>query len=237
MVLRSNLISFWAFLIQEELSIAGYRRHVESQNAAPPLTESEQEKIRLRENEDHTDIGTTTRQSHLHGVAFPINQPALDALEELRDGTLSYVQLMVDVKAERILLDRKEMDIKADYLSSLVPPGTARYHFYRFKHTHEGDYQEAVVFIYSSPGFKSGIKERMLYASCKEPLITIVEDKLGLPIAKKIEMDSGSILNEAYLMDELHPQKTAYRPQFMRPPPPSNRKRSRSPMRPPVSSD
>jgi len=51
---------------------------------------------------------------------------------------------MVDVKAERILLDRKEMDIKADYLSSLVPPGTARYHFYRFKHTHEGDYQEAV---------------------------------------------------------------------------------------------
>lgn len=51
MFLRSNLISFWAFLIQEELSIAGYRRHVESQNAAPPLTESEQEKIRLRENE------------------------------------------------------------------------------------------------------------------------------------------------------------------------------------------
>lgn len=44
-------VSFWAFLIQEELSIAGYRRHVESQNAAPPLTESEQEKIRLRENE------------------------------------------------------------------------------------------------------------------------------------------------------------------------------------------
>jgi len=44
------------------------------------------------------------------------------------------------------------------------------------------------VFIYSSPGFKSGIKERMLYASCKEPLITIVEDKLGLPIAKKVKM-------------------------------------------------
>jgi len=51
MVLRSNLISFWVFLIQEELSIAGYRRHLESQNAAPPLTESEQEKIRLSENE------------------------------------------------------------------------------------------------------------------------------------------------------------------------------------------
>ena len=42
------------------------------------------------------------------------------------------------------------------------------------------------VFIYSSPGFKSSIKERMLYASCKEPLISIVEEKLGLPIAKKV---------------------------------------------------
>ena len=50
----------------------------------------------------------------------------------------------VDVKAERILLDRKEEAVDADSLSQLVPEGEGRYHFYQFKHTHEGDYQEAI---------------------------------------------------------------------------------------------
>ena len=44
--------------------------------------------------QDHVDVGTSTRQSHLHGVAFPINQDALDALEDFRDGRAGYVQLV-----------------------------------------------------------------------------------------------------------------------------------------------
>ena len=44
----------------------------------------------------------------------------------------------------------------------------------------------AVVFIYTSPGFKSTIKERMLYASCKEPLIGVVEQHIGIDITKKV---------------------------------------------------
>ena len=44
--------------------------------------------------QDHADVGTSTRQSHLHGVAFPINQDALDALEEFREGRAGYVQLV-----------------------------------------------------------------------------------------------------------------------------------------------
>ena len=44
--------------------------------------------------QDHVDVGTTTRQSHLHGVAFPINQDALNALEDFRDGKAGYVQLV-----------------------------------------------------------------------------------------------------------------------------------------------
>ena len=42
------------------------------------------------------------------------------------------------------------------------------------------------VFIYSCPGFKSSIKERMLYSSCKEPLLSVVESNCGILIGKKV---------------------------------------------------
>lgn len=42
------------------------------------------------------------------------------------------------------------------------------------------------VFIYSMPGYTCSIKERMLYSSCKNPLIDTVEKNLGIEIAKKV---------------------------------------------------
>lgn len=41
------------------------------------------------------------------------------------------------------------------------------------------------VFIYSMPGYKCSIKERMLYSSCKSPLISKIES-LGIEITKKV---------------------------------------------------
>lgn len=45
------------------------------------------------------------------------------------------------------------------------------------------------VFIYSMPGYTCSIKERMLYSSCKNPLIDTVEKNLGIEIAKKVSGD------------------------------------------------
>ena len=42
------------------------------------------------------------------------------------------------------------------------------------------------VFIYSMPGYKCSIKERMLYSSCKSPLVDFIERQLGIPLAKKV---------------------------------------------------
>ena len=36
------------------------------------------------------------------------------------------------------------------------------------------------------PGFKSSIKERMLYSSCKAPLLEYCEQKLAIVIDKKV---------------------------------------------------
>lgn len=196
-----------------ELSLEGYRSHQESQKAAPPLSETELALRELQDSEDHVAVGT---RSHLHGVSFPIDQDALQALKQLGK-EISYVRLAVELKKERIYLDTKEESVTADGLPDMVPEDHPRYHFFLFKHTFEGDYQESIVFIYSCPGFKSSIKERMLYSSCKEPLISVVEDSLKITIAKKIEVDSGKDLNEDYIMEEVHPSQQAYRPKFMKP--------------------
>jgi hypothetical protein len=42
------------------------------------------------------------------------------------------------------------------------------------------------VFIYSMPGYSCSIKERMLYSSCKAPLLDSIETQIGLPIIKKV---------------------------------------------------
>ena len=48
------------------------------------------------------------------------------------------------MKQELIQLDRTEVKVSADSLPTVIPEGSPRYHFYRFEHTHEGDYQEAI---------------------------------------------------------------------------------------------
>lgn len=50
----------------------------------------------------------------------------------------------VDVAKERIFLVKTEAELKADSLPTVVPDGSPRYHFFIFKHTFEGDYQESV---------------------------------------------------------------------------------------------
>lgn len=42
------------------------------------------------------------------------------------------------------------------------------------------------VFIYSMPGYKCSIKERMLYSSCKSRLLDSVEQDFQLEVAKKV---------------------------------------------------
>lgn len=56
---------------------------------------------------------------------------------------------------------------------------------YVFKHTHEGDYLESCVFVYSMPGYTCSVKERMMYSSCKAPFVEAIES-LGIEIAKKV---------------------------------------------------
>lgn len=77
------------------------------------------------------------------------------------------------------------------------------------------------------PGYKCSIKDRMLYSTCKGPLLDVAAS-LGLEIEKKIETSDPKELNEEFLHDQLHPRKDLIRQKFAKPPKPSG---SRGPRR------
>ncbi|CAG9862572.1 unnamed protein product [Phyllotreta striolata] len=207
--------------ITSDITLNGYFKHKKSTAAPAPLSMREEELNELKKTEVNTEISIDTKQQTLSGVAFPLTTSTQDAIIDMIRGTYNYLQLKIDMNEESIHLVTAE-NVSLEKLASKVPKDKGRYHLFKFKHTHEGDYMESFIFIYSMPGYSCSVKERMLYSSCKNPLTDSIS-KLGLEIAKKLEIDSGDELTEKYLYEELHPTINLHRPQFARPKGPPNR--------------
>lgn len=217
---------------KDDLSLSGYKKHLTSQAAPLPLTAAEEELRQIKLNEVQTDISVDTKQQTLQGVAFPIHKDAVAALERFRDKKINYVQLQLDAEQELIRLCGTEPTELKD-LPMRIPKDTPRYHFFLYKHSHEGDYLESTVFIYSMPGYKCSIKERMLYSSCKNPLVDMVENNLQIEIEKKLEIENGEELTSDFLYEEVHPKQHAHKQRFAKPKGPAGKKGGRRITRPP----
>uniref|UniRef100_A0A670IMD3 Twinfilin actin binding protein 2 n=1 Tax=Podarcis muralis TaxID=64176 RepID=A0A670IMD3_PODMU len=175
--------------VKEDISLSGYQKHVSSYSAPAPLTAAEQELQQIRINEGKTaqvktEISVESKHQTLQGLAFPLQPEAQQAIQLLKQKKINYIQLKLDLERETIDLVHTNATEIAD-LPKRIPQDSARYHFFLYKHSHEGDYLESVVFIYSMPGYKCSIKERMLYSSCKSRLLDSVEQDFCLEIAKK----------------------------------------------------
>lgn len=167
-----------------ELTLDGYLRHKAVHSAPAPLTMREEEMLEIKQRELNTTIHTESRHQTLGGIQCPMSEPAMQAIRDLSNGSYNYLQFSIDLQAERIELVKAAV-VELNGLQREVPPDHARYHLYVFKHTHEGDYAESVVFVYSMPGYNCSVKERMMYSSCKAPFVDQI-GALGVDIAKKV---------------------------------------------------
>lgn len=57
----------------------------------------------------------------------------------------------------------------------------------------------------------------MLYSSCRNPVLQIAEQEIGVPIAKRLEVSDPAEITEAYIHEELHPPAAVAREAFARP--------------------
>uniref|UniRef100_A0A3B4YNY9 Twinfilin-1 n=1 Tax=Seriola lalandi dorsalis TaxID=1841481 RepID=A0A3B4YNY9_SERLL len=232
----------WIFLAwspdhsTDDLNLSGYKKYLTSQAAPLPLTAAEEELRQIKLNEVQTDISVDTKQQTLQGVAFPIHKDAVAALERFRDKKINYVQLVIDAAQELIRLSNTEPTELKD-LPMRIPKDSARYHFFLYKHSHEGDYLESTVFIYSMPGYKCSIRERMLYSSCKNPLVDMVENNLHIEIEKKLEIENGDELTSDFMYEEVHPKQHAHKQAFAKPKGPAGKRGGRRITRPPAEGE
>nr|AFK10873.1 twinfilin-2-like isoform 1 [Callorhinchus milii] len=204
---------------KDEVTLSGYKNHLVSASAPAPLTVAEQELHNLKLSEGQSDVSVDSRHQTLQGIAFPVDDEAQDALRALREKRVNYIQLELDVVKEKVLLVKAEVIELLD-LPGQVPSHSPRWHLYRYPHSHEGDWLESVVFIYSMPGYSCSIRERMLYSSCKGPLVDFIQKEHNLELARKMEIDDGKELTADFLYNEIHPKQHAYKPAFGKPPRP-----------------
>ncbi|XP_028602930.1 twinfilin-1 isoform X2 [Podarcis muralis] len=221
---------------KEDVSLNGYRKYLVTQSSPAPLTAAEEELRQIKINEVQTDVSVDTKHQTLQGVAFPIAKEALQALEKLKNKQLNYVQLQIDMKNETIEL-ASTLPTELKDLPKRIPKDSARYHFFLYKHSHEGDYLESIVFIYSMPGYMCSIRERMLYSSCKSPLLEIVERQLWMQIIRKIEIGDGEELTADFLYEEVHPKQHAHKQSFAKPKGPAGKRGIRRLIRGPAEAE
>ncbi|XP_076124018.1 twinfilin-1a [Alosa pseudoharengus] len=222
--------------VKDDVSLSGYRKYLTAQAAPLPLTAAEEELRQIKLSEVQTDISVDTKQQTLQGVAFPLHGDAMNALEQFKHKKFNYVQLEINFDKELIILSNTDPTEIKD-LPKRIPKDSARYHFFLYKHSHEGDYLESIVFIYSMPGYSCSIKERMLYSSCKNPLVDMVENQLNMEIEKKLEIDNGDELTADFLYEEVHPKQHAHKQAFAKPKGPAGKRGGRRITRPPGEDD
>ncbi|OWK17083.1 TWF1 [Cervus elaphus hippelaphus] len=222
--------------VKEDVSLHGYKKYLLSQSSPAPLTAAEEELRQIKINEVQSDVSVDTKHQTLQGVAFPISREAFQALEKLNNRQLNYVQLEIDIKNEIIIL-ANTINTELKDLPKRIPKDAARYHFFLYKHSHEGDYLESIVFIYSMPGYTCSIRERMLYSSCKSPLLEIVERQLQMDVIRKIEIDNGDELTADFLYEEVHPKQHAHKQSFAKPKGPSGKRGIRRIIRGPAETE
>jgi len=217
--------------MREDVKLSGYKRHLAQGEGPGPLSREEEELREFRQMETRPDIGVDSKQQTLARLAFPFSKEALSGIETYWKKGYDYLQLAVDLDQEVIVMGDKCSSCSVDQLREMVPKDKARYHLFRFKHIYENNPQESNVFVYSMPGYSVSIKERMLYSSCKNSVVEVIDKVYSIPIAKKIEVDNADELTESFLMEEIHPVECSSKPKFSKPVPPSrgNRRITKTP--------
>jgi twinfilin-like protein len=200
---------------QDDLSFEAYQTFVERKKKEengdhdPELLTTQELDLKLiRKEEAELSSVNSKPTKTLPGVEFPLTPAAMSALQDLKDGVISYLQLNIHIKDEVIDLVKRENHKEFDVsdLPSKVPTDSPRYHLFLLPHNHEGLYYKSTIFVYSVIGSGCSVKERMLYSSCKNALMSVLKDKVGISLDKSIECDDPSELTMEYLLDQLHPK-------------------------------
>ena len=93
--------------------------------------------------ESNAEVSVDSKQNHMSGLAFPLTDASIKAIENFKTSGTDYVQLSIDLSKE-IINVKNQSTCKSSELPNKVPEDEPRYHLFRFSHTHEGDFLKSV---------------------------------------------------------------------------------------------
>jgi len=164
---------------------------------------------------ENQERGSSLTSGDNVSVKFPLSSDASHKLNDLASGKINYVQLSLDIPKESIELADSANIHDLSELPGKVPSKIPSYHLFRWKHSHEGNDHDSIVFIYCCPT-GSAVKARMLYSTVKSTAVTYAINH-QLDPKQKIEITEGSEWNEKLMSDYLHPPTEKKESNFNRP--------------------
>ena len=88
----------------EEITLAGYKRHLAVEAAPGPLSRQEEEMKEIKGSESRVEISVNTKHNTLSALAFPFKEEALEGLATYRACSCDYVQLAIGKHQLKFLL-------------------------------------------------------------------------------------------------------------------------------------
>jgi len=204
--------------VPNDFSKKGYDLHVSSKKMDAPLTEQEQIK---QAEKSSWEIYSGGQSAYVHGVAFPVDNAAIDAIKKLASGSVNYVQIAIDIEKEKIILDHTSSLANFAALGNQISLEEPRFHFYGYQHDYEGQQVTSYIFVYSCPdGSKNTksapVKMRMLYSSSKANVCNLMSTS-STNIGAKFEINAADDVTEEAVFEQLHPKAAEKAKTFSKP--------------------
>eukprot|EP00124_Ichthyophonus_hoferi_P003288 Ihof_evm5s277 gene=Ihof_evmTU5s277 len=199
---------------KSDVSLAGYNRHVASENAPAPLSYEEEQMAEAKKAEA-AEVAREKPNHVIGGLAFSLEETAIKAIEDLKAGIYQYVQLRIDTTNEIIRLTYAD-STDTHHMGEKLPNNHPSYHLIAYPHTQDGEMQRPFFFIYSCPANVCSVKERMLYSSCKNHVVAEAEG-LGVKFIKKMEVDEADDVTHQVFHELIYPPPKEVKKVHLRP--------------------
>lgn len=127
------------------------------------------------------------------GVALQLSQESLDALKELKEGNIQGLMLACEDKIN--LKSKFDKGVSAADIVKAIPDDAPRFLFARWPGLEGEENAELVWFIYTVP-VNASPKSKAPYMGTKMPLLNTLEDKTGVKVGKRVEVDDAKVLEK-----------------------------------------
>ena len=115
---------------------------------------------------------------------MPIDPLALTQLDLFKQEKNAYLRFYIDLTSEKIFIEKVINCFNVNLIQNEIPLDKSRFHLFRFNHHLNSKSFKSNIFIYSIPDALKNVKERMIYSSCKNELLSHFKVNTGLQIAK-----------------------------------------------------